>query len=183
MDLETMIRVIPHRTDNAAMNLAIDRALFDNMNKALQNKENVYPIIRTYQFSRPTVIFGNHQIIEGRYDNNVVDVDIVKRDTGGGHMYFGINDIHFSLIASFDFYKTNDLILQYQKANSYIVEALKKCGYDASIGRTSIRINDKILVGTARKHEKQAALHQGSILYTKYDNNIFRLLMATDYEI
>ena len=184
MGLENMIRVIPHRIDDAAMGLSIDRALFNMMNESIQNKEKVNPIIRTYQFSKPTVIFGNQQMVEGRCDSSVMkEIDIVKRDTGGGHMYFNPEDIHFSVIAPFDFYKTNDLILQYQKANSYVVEALRKCGYNASHGRTSIKINDKILVGAARKHEKQVALHQGSILYTKYDQNIFRLLMARNDEI
>ncbi len=183
MNLENMIRVIPHRIDNAAMSLSIDRALFDSMNESLNNNDKVSPILRTYQFSKPVVIFGNYQSLEKRYDGSIMNVDLVKRDTGGGHMYFGNKDIHFSFIAPFEFYKTNDLILQYHKVNGYIVEALKKCGYDASLGRTSIRVNGKILVGTARKHEKLSALHQGAILHTKYDDPIFKLLMARDDEI
>jgi len=183
MSLENMIRVIPHRIDRAAMSLSIDRALFDIMKNDLENKKEIFPILRTYQFSNPAIIFGNHQSLEGRYNPNGKRVDIVKRDTGGGHLYLDINDIHFSFIAPFSYYKTEDLITQYQKINGIVVSALKNLGYNAHLGRTSIRIDNKILVGTARKHEKNVALHQGVILYTKYDNEIFKLLNARPDEI
>ncbi|MEK6932856.1 MAG: hypothetical protein AABW56_03630 [Nanoarchaeota archaeon] len=180
MGLENMIRVIPHRTDNAAMSLAIDMALFEMMN----NQETKTPIFRTYQFSKPTVVFGSHQSLKNRYNPDVIkNVDLVRRDTGGGHLYFEPEDLHFSFISPLDFYDDKDLIFQYHKVNSYIVKALKNLGHQAYLGRTSVRINKKILVGSARKHGKYAALHQGVILHTKYNEDIFKLLMARDDEI
>ena len=178
-----MIRIIPHKVDSAAMHLAVDRTLFDIMNKELEYKDEVNPILRTYQFSRPTVVFGNNQTLDKRYNPDIMDVDLVRRDTGGGHMYFDIQDIHFSFIAPFSFYENNDLTKQYNKINGYIVEALRSCGYNASLGRTSIRVDNKILVGSARKHERKVALHQGVILHTKYNDDVFKLLMARVDEI
>src|SRR3989344_4679203 len=184
MSLEKMIRIIPHSVNNAAMNLAIDRALFDIMQESLENNLQVTPTLRTYQFSGPTVIFGNQQSIVNRYKSGILkNVQVTKRDTGGGHMFFGANDINFSFIAPFDYYRNGNLISQYQEVNAHVVEALKKCGYNASLGRTSVRVDGRLLVGTARKHGKKVALHQGAILYKRYDDKIFKLLCARDDEI
>ena len=175
-----MIRIIPHRVDNAAMSLAIDMALFEAMN----TQKNKTPIFRTYQFSKPTVVFGSNQSLKNRYNPDVLkNVDLVRRDTGGGHLYFEPEDLHFSFISPLGFYENNDLISQYHKVNSYVVKALKKLGYSAYLGRTSVRMDKKILVGSARKHGKYAALHQGVILHTNYNENIFKFLMAREDEI
>lgn len=184
MNLENMIRVIPHRVDSASMSLAIDRNLLDVMKTDLEKNKTVDPIFRTYQFSNSAIIFGHNQNLNGRYNSKLANgIEITKRDTGGGHMYFTPQDIHFSFISPLEFYGTDDVLIQYKKVNEIVTKALIECGYDAGLGRTSIRVGGKIIAGSARKHEDSVCLHHGFILFRDYDKKIFDLLMARDYEV
>jgi lipoyl(octanoyl) transferase len=187
MNLEEMtVRIVPHKKDNAASSLAIDRALLKVMEQDLVNGENPNPIIRTYQFNKPAVIMGYNQKIDGRFNFDLAEnygIDLTVRDTGGGHMYFSKDDIQFAFIGP-NSLLGKDLIGNYHKINSIIVDALNKIGYDAILGRTSIKLNqgEKLIAGTARRHANKAFLHQGGIMVRRYDDLIFDLLMARDDE-
>src|SRR3990167_4979351 len=157
--LEMRVRLIPPRSDKAAMALAIDSVLFRNMEAALGRGEEVEPIFRVHRFSKPAVIMSYMQKVDGRFDAELartLGVDLTFRDTGGGHMYFGPDDIQYTFLAPRTFFE-GDLIAHYRKVNSFIVEALKIAGYDAECGETSIRIND-------------------------YTEDVFNLVMAHDWE-
>jgi lipoate-protein ligase A len=186
MGLEDKIRIIPHQMLSASMSLAIDRALLDLMKENIESGKKTDPILRTYQFEKPTIIYGHFQKIEGKYNPKIFEnnVEITKRDSGGGHVYYSPKDIHYSFIAPISFHKKNDLTLMYQEINQKIVDALQDCGYDVKLGRTSIRESkdNKIIAGTARRHEQNISLHQGGILFTEYTANILDALMATDAE-
>src|SRR3989344_4497917 len=153
--LEMRVRLIPPRSDKAAMALAIDSVLFRNMEAALGRGEEVEPIFRVHRFSKPAVIMSYMQKVDGRFDAELA------RTLGG------------------------DLIAHYRKVNSFIVEALKIAGYDAECGETSIRINDdgkKIVAGAARKYGVRSTLQQGGILVKDYTEDVFNLVMAYDWE-
>ena len=102
-------------------------------------------------------------------------------------MFYSTNDLHFSFISPLEYLggrDPKDLISRYARVNSTIVDVLKMCGYDTSLGRTSIRINNgRIVAGTARKEKRFASLQQGGILVDNYDDDIFRLTMAREDEI
>ncbi len=190
MSLDERIRLIPHITsDNAAINLAIDSALLEKMQEKINGGESVKPILRTYQFRKPAVILGCHQKIEGRFDKDLAaksKIDLTRRDSGGGHMYFGTEDFHFSFIAPSDYFGNKNLIERYQFVNGMIATALKDAGYNAELGRTSIRLDNpegKIIAGTARRENGKVSLQQGGILIEDYDEKIFKLLMAREYEV
>ncbi|MBI2452210.1 hypothetical protein HYV50_03995 [Candidatus Pacearchaeota archaeon] len=186
---EAKFRVIPHVTESAAMNLAIDRALLEKMEKKLLNGDFAEPIIRTYQLNRPAVILGYNQKSEGRFNHDLANennVDLTMRDSGGGHMYFSPKDIHFSFISPLNFFDSRDLISMYWATNSILLNALRKIGYDAHLGRTSIRIGDAnglIIAGAARKNKRFSSLQQVGILVGNYDKEIFDILMARKDEI
>ena len=185
--LEMRVRLIPPRSDKAAMALAIDSVLFSNMEAALGRGEEVEPIFRVHRFSKPAVIMSYMQKVDGRFDAELartLGVDLTFRDTGGGHMYFGPDDIQYTFLAPRTFFE-GDLIAHYRKVNSFIVEALKSAGYDAECGETSIRINDdgkKIVAGAARKYGVRSTLQQGGILVKDYTEDVFNLVMAHDWE-
>ena len=187
MNLENKVRIIPHRIDNAAYSLSIDRALLRIMDSELTDHGKADPILRTYQFSKPAVVMGYNQKVDGRFDEKLaasMNVDLTVRDTGGGHMYYGTKDIQFAFIAPSDFFE-GGLIEKYQAVNSIVVEALKKCGYPARLGRTSIKLfnnNEKLVAGTAQRHASHAFLHHGAILVKPYSEEIFNLLCAREDE-
>lgn len=187
MTLEDEVRVIPYRQDNAAMSLAIDRALLKMMNE--QSRE-MHPIVRTYRFSNHAVVMGWEQKIEGRFDAELakkLHVDLTKRDTGGGHMYFSSGDVHFSFVVPNYIYSGLNMVEIYQAGNIFVAKALQNLGYPAVLGRTSIRLNEigggKLLAGTARRLSKNAYLHHGAIMVHPYTKTIFDLLMAREDEV
>lgn len=186
MSLEETIRLILTERKSAAMNLAIDKALVKVMERKLAGGEKVDPIFRTYKLSNPAVIIGYRQKINGRFDETLAKkkgVDVTMRDTGGGHMYFSEEDIHFSFIAPRELFDS-DIVKNYQRVNSLIVDALRKGGFDVKLGRTSIRTyDDKLIAGTAQWYAQNTLLHQGCILVNNYNSEIFRLLMAREDEI
>ena len=189
MGLEQKVRIIPHRVDSAAFSLSLDRALLKVMNAKVQRNEYVDPVLRTYQFSRPAVVMGFNQKVDGRFNEelaNTLGVDLTVRDTGGGHMYFSPHDIHFAFIASRSLFRKN-LIERYHAVNSIILNALRDSGYNAVFGRTSIRLDmhthEKLLVGTAQRLASHTFLQHGAILITPYTSEIFALLMAREDEI
>ncbi len=188
MNLETKVRIIPYMKADAGVNMAIDQSLLNSMESQIANGEKPDPVLRVYSFSSPTVIFGYHQKIDGRLNEELAEqmgVKYATRESGGGHMYFSPNDVHFCFISPEGRLTDNsELIKRYQKTNSKVVEALKELGYDSSLGRTSIRLGDeRIVAGTAIRQKGNSYMHQGGILVDNYNDEIFSLLMARSDEI
>jgi lipoyl(octanoyl) transferase len=96
----------PSRT--AAMNMAIDEALFENATK---------PSIRLYQWNHPALSFGYF----GRYaDVAGEDRDLVRRWTGGGIVFHG-NDLTYSVVipATDPIFKESSLSI-YERASKQL---------------------------------------------------------------
>lgn len=189
MNLETELRVIPYEKIDAGVSMSVDGALLDMMERDIEDGKKVGPILRVYSFAHPTVVMGYNQKIDGRFDFDLAKkkgVKLTVRDSGGGHMYFSTDDVHFSFISPEEI--GIRLIEQYHQINSRISEALRELGYNTLLGRTSIRIKnggEKLIVGTAirKKKKNNVYLHQGGILVDNYDGEIFRLLEARPDEI
>ena len=170
----------------AELCLAIDSALLINMHKKMINGERCNPILRTYQFSNPTIILGNKQSIRKNIDLGKLKqkgIDITMRTSGGGHMFYTPNDIHFSFITPISFLESSDIYDNYQQFNKYISDCLNSIGYSVKLGSTSIRLsNNKLVCGTAQKRTSRAVLHHGGIISKRYDKEVFGILGATDEE-
>ncbi|GEM_PF-5412069 len=197
MSLESIIerlgdvRVVPHRTgDSAALSLAIDRVLLRRVEREIKQGIEVHPIVRTHQFSKPAVILGWNQQRKGYVNDALAEqygVDITQRDTGGGHMFYGSDDMQFSLVCPMNLFHGRDPIQGYHHFNTLVVEALQQSGYDGvCLGNTSVRIDDgetkRILAGTAKRMGTKAYLHQGGILVQPYTDETFDLLEASGEE-
>ncbi len=167
MNLEEKIqwRVLSFTKNKASWNMAVDHAVFEITSEKIGKGEKVKPTIRLYKFSNPAVILGYRQKLNG------IDLDMLRsvsgecttRLTGGGHVYFTTEELHFSIVCP-NSMLSSDLAESYRKNNLMIAEALKEIGINAESGRTSVKVDGKTLVVSSQAKNKYATLHHGTIM-------------------
>jgi lipoate-protein ligase A len=178
-------RIIPYESSSAAWNSAVDHALLEVMNAKLKNNEKVKPIVRTYQFTKGAVVLGYEQSDSTLNTSQLNGHDFTTRVSGGGHMFLSPKDVHYCTIVPLEL-APQDTIDSYRMLNEPVVKALKSLGYNARLGRMSIKIDmdeEKTLVGTAQRRMTYAMLQHGSVLVKNYTPNIFSLLNAKEDQI
>ena len=121
---------------------------------------------------KPTVMIGRHQITDVEIDKVFIkkhDIQIVRRNSGGGAVYTDPNCLQFSFITS---NKSHSDIFR-GKVNN-IVNAIRKLGIDAEFtGRNDILANGKKFSGNAEYIYKDRMVMHGTILFkTNLDNMI-----------
>ncbi|MAF51383.1 MAG: hypothetical protein CMH64_04810 [Nanoarchaeota archaeon] len=178
-------RVIPYESSSASWNAAIDHALLEVMKERVKSGENVTPVLRTYQFSRGTITLGYGQNGSNFDRSKLNGYDITTRISGGGHMFISPRDVNYCTILPRSL-APEDLIGSYRMLNEPIANALRELGFNARIGRTSIKVDtteEKTLVGVAQKAGNGVLLQHGSILFDDYTKEIFDILNADEEEI
>ncbi|MBI4159378.1 lipoate--protein ligase family protein [Candidatus Woesearchaeota archaeon] len=176
-------RVVRYGIRNAPWQMAVDHALLEIMNRQIRRGDEVKPIIRVYRFDRGAVILGHEQ--KGRRFGDMNGYDFTTRVSGGGHMYFSSDDIHYCAVVPRSMLP-EDLIESYRMLNEPVVRALRMLGFNARLGRTSIKIDmdeEKTLVGTAQRRMNYAVLQHGSVLLHDYGDEVFKLLHSKEDEI
>lgn len=115
--------------------------------------------------SKNTVVIGRHQNLPEEIDleyADKLDINIVRRPTGGGAVYHDYGNLNFSFIS--------DMLGSSQKAMDHftqpIVMALKNLALDAEkSGRNDIMISGKKVSGNAQRIQGQRILHHGTLLF------------------
>lgn len=156
-------RIIDTGSLSAAENIALDAALFEAKSKGLSANT-----IRFLQFNPPCALIGFHQTIEHEIRTDFCrenGIDINRRITGGGAIYFDTTQLGWEVIASRrDFGNIN-----IQELTKRICDAaasgLKRLGIDAEFRpRNDIEVNGKKISGTGGVFDGDAFLYQGTIL-------------------
>ncbi|MEO0184529.1 MAG: lipoate--protein ligase family protein [candidate division WOR-3 bacterium] len=148
----------------AAENIAIDEMLLK-----LCAKDQIPNTLRVLQFNPPAALVGYHQSVEQeiRIDHcNKIGVDINRRLTGGGAIYFDRTQIGWEIIASKDFFDhplpNTEL---FRKLSIPVINALKQLGINANFrGRNDIEVNGRKISGTGGTDWNNAFLFQGTLL-------------------
>ncbi|MBS3968941.1 MAG: DUF116 domain-containing protein [Clostridia bacterium] len=148
----------------AAENMALDEAI-------LRAKSNncVPNTLRFLQFSPPCVLVGHHQMVEQevRIDyckNNFIDIN--RRITGGGALYWDETQLGWEIFASKDHpgipLKIEDL---YKKMCEAVCYALNSLGVNARYRfRNDIEVNKRKISGTGGTELGNAFMFQGTLL-------------------
>src|SRR3989344_2558284 len=108
-------RVIPYDVREASWHMAVDHALLESMDKKLEHGEKVYPVVRTYGFSKEAIVLGYEQ--NGARFTNLNGCNFTTRVSGGGHIYFTPEDIHFCIVLPSSLLP-EDLIQAYRMLNA-----------------------------------------------------------------
>ena len=160
---------------NAAENMALDEILL----KA-KNCYDVPNTIRFLQFRPHSVLLGYHQSMkqELRVDfcKDAV-IDINRRITGGGTIYFDESQIGWEVICDKKFFDMDIADVGFFKQLSQpLIKSLDELGLKASFrSRNDIEINGKKISGTGGTEEGDVFLFQGTLLV---DFDIITMLKA-----
>ena len=156
-------RLIGQETYDAAMNMAIDHAIYESVASGREN-----PTIRFYKWRDNSVSIGAYQnpkeISLDECKKN--KISIVRRMTGGRAVFHDKTDFTYSVVAPIR-------IFNYSIGNAYrgicicIINALKELGIKASLeNKNDIVVNGKKISGNAAKAmDKGIYLQHGTLIY------------------
>jgi lipoate-protein ligase A len=179
-------RVIPLKTYDSAMNMAIDAAIYESVIAGESP-----PTIRFYKWEGGGVSLGSMNNSSG-VNTAACDEDgvsYIRRPTGGNVVYHHPGDFTYSVVAPntlFDsdfeakfLQKEGEVInrLAYQTICQWVISSLKSLGLDAQlVGRNDVVVNDKKVAGNAQTLRKEVFLQHGSIFYSTTAGDWIRYL-------
>ncbi len=179
------LRIVPFQRANAAWNLALEEALFLKSKQAALKGTEVQPIVKTYSFTKPSVILGYMQKLNEINKQFCDDhkIDVTMRTTGGGSVYLGRNDVQYSMILPQHYSK--QLLT---KINSSIVNAMQDVGFSPQLltktGHSVVRLDKRGVIFDAQRRFKHVLLHHGTTLVDNYDyEHMPSALRATKEEL
>jgi lipoate-protein ligase A len=148
----------------AAENMALDDTLLE-----LKGQRKSPDTVRFLQFSPPAVLIGYHQSVEEEIRESFClehGIDINRRITGGGAVFFDENQIGWEVICDKDFF---DMEIPNQRLFRTlcepVVKALDQMGLDASFRpRNDIEIGGRKISGTGGTESDRAFFFQGTML-------------------
>ena len=162
------IRVLETGYNAAALNMAIDEALIENIAEA--------PVLRIYGWRPAAISVGYFQSIKEEVDLekcSQLGVDVVRRLTGGGAVLH-----EFELTYSFI---TKQYLQNIMESCRWICDAIvmsiNRLGYDASfVPLNDILVNGKKVSGSAQTRRKGMLLQHGTLLLGVDVDKMFSVL-------
>lgn len=156
-------RLLEQQTYDAAMNMAIDEAIYESVASGKQ-----LPTIRFYKWKNNSVSLGAFQNqdeinLEECKKNNV---DVIRRITGGRAVYHDKKDFTYSIVAPIKIFD-NSVSNAYKEICSWIINSLKDLGIKSKLeNKNDIIVNNKKISGNAAKlMEKGIYLQHGTLVY------------------
>ncbi|MDQ3718931.1 MAG: lipoate--protein ligase family protein [Thermoproteota archaeon] len=150
------IRALETGYNNAALNMAIDEALMENIDHA--------PILRIYGWRPAAVSIGYFQSIKEEIDLEKcsrMGVDVIRRLTGGGAVLHEM-ELTYSFITK---QYPQNIMESYTWICEAIVISMNRLGFDASfVPLNDIVVNGKKVSGSAQTRRKGVLLQHGTLL-------------------
>lgn len=146
-------------------NIALDEALLE----AKSNRPEIPNTIRFLKYSPSAVLIGFHQNVaeEVREDYcRMKGIDINRRITGGGAIFFDSSQIGWEIISNTHEGIFFDRIEKlYKQIGDAAARGIKNLGIDARFrGKNDIEVNGRKISGTGGAVEGEAFLFQGTLL-------------------
>lgn len=159
-----------------AEQMALDAGLMDRA------RETDEAVLRVYAWSCPTLSFGRHESVRGRFSSETLEraeIGAVRRPTGG-RVLLHDHEVTYSVTAPAP--EEDTIAASYGRINALLLGALARLGVSAAVappGRAArpggaacfagpsageIVVGGRKLVGSAQLRERGALLQHGSIL-------------------
>ncbi len=156
-------RIIEQETYNAAMNMAIDHAIYESV-----ANEREQPTIRFYKWMPSSISLGAYQNpkeinLEACKKHSI---NVVRRMTGGRAVFHDKVDFTYSVIAPIRIFNYS-IENAYKQICSWIISSLNEIGINATLeNKNDIVIDDKKISGNAAKlMNKGVYLQHGTLVY------------------
>ena len=174
-------RLIQLETHDAFMNMAIDEAIL-----TYRMRNEVPNTIRFFRWKPSAVSIGKFQITQNevQIENcQKLNVDVVRRITGGGTVYHDSeSEITYSVTANKQELGTQDITSIYQLIYKGLVEALKTLGITADFQQgnaktcPNLTVKGRKISGSAQTHKNGTVLQHGTLLLDIDLQKMFTLL-------
>ena len=169
------IRALETGYNNAAMNMAIDEALMENIDHA--------PILRIYGWRPAAVSIGYFQSIKEEIDLEKcsrMGVDVIRRLTGGGAVLHEM-ELTYSFITK---QYPQNIMESYRWICEAVVTSMKRLGFDASfVPLNDIVVNGKKVSGSAQTRRKGVLLQHGTLLLGADVDKMFCVLKVPSEKV
>lgn len=156
-------RLIEQQAYNAAMNMAIDHAVYESV-----ANEREQPTIRFYKWNKSSISLGAYQNpkeinLDACKKRNI---GIVRRMTGGRAVFHDKVDFTYSVIAPIRIFNYS-IENAYKEICSSIINALNDLGISSALeNKNDIIVNGKKISGNAAKAmDKGIYLQHGTLIY------------------
>jgi len=156
-------------THNAFMNMAIDEAI---LNARIEG--HITDTLRFFRWKPSAVSIGKFQKVQNEVQlENCKQrgIDVVRRITGGGTVYHDAEDeITYSVVASKENLKADDIADVYERIYTGLTEALGILGVTADFNEGSAKacpnltVKGRKISGSAQCHKRGVVLQHGTIL-------------------
>lgn len=157
----------------AAENMCLDQVILE-----AHGEGTVPNTLRFLQFRPQCVLVGYHQSVEQEIRIDYCEqtgIDINRRITGGGAIYFGEDALGWELIAGKDL-ASRDVLSLYRILCSAAIDGLRSLGIEASFRPVNdIEVRGRKISGTGGTEANDAFLFQGTLLI---DLDVHKMLRA-----
>ncbi len=148
----------------AAENMALDETLLNCKSRGISPDT-----LRLLRFKPPAVLVGYHQDVEQEVRLEFVrrrGIDVNRRITGGGAIYFDETSVGWEIIASKNSLPSySDVGSLFEMMCRGIVKALRLLGVKASFRpRNDVEVDGRKICGTGGTEKERALLFQGTLL-------------------
>lgn len=147
----------------AAENMALDDTLLECHARGL-----IPDTVRFLQFDPPAVLVGYHQVVEHEVRTGYCGargIDINRRITGGGAIYFDGQSLGWELVASKDRFRAFDFGELYERMCHGVILGLRRLGIGATFRpKNDIEVSGRKISGTGGTERGGAFLFQGTLL-------------------
>ncbi len=155
-------------------NIALDRIMLD-----LMAEGKIPPTVRFLQFKPECVLVGFHQAVEQEVRLEYTQregIEVGRRITGGGAIYFDETQIGWEVIATTDHIGNLSYEDLTRKICTGVAKGLQRLGIKAEFRpRNDIEVEGRKISGTGGVFEGKAFLYQGTVLM---DFNVERMLKS-----
>ncbi len=163
MSKSNNIRYISLTSTSPYHNLAVEEYLLQ------QTKDNVFMLWQNDN----TIVIGRHQNTVAEINQEYVDshnVNVVRRQTGGGAVFHDIGNLNFSFIQNIE---PGCKEIDFQKYLRPIVDALQSLGVPAEFsGRNDLVIDGKKISGNAMMFYENRVLEHGTLLFSSQMSDV-----------
>ena len=157
-----MFRVIDTGVKDFSYNIAMDKAMLD------LRKDNIIPDTLRFLTFKPCTLAGFHQSVQNeiRIDYcNDKNIDIGRRITGGGAIYFDEAQLGWELVFSSKTLKAANFQNLTENICNAFVSGINKLGINAKFRpRNDIEVEGKKISGTGGTYDSSIFFFQGTLL-------------------